>query len=142
MSMSKRKTFCRRKNTCKKKMQSKKIVNKKSKTNLHSNIPSFIGNRQTGIGKTIVTESILQSGRHVHTTIHSSILGFMCQPHFIFQRPTMYARVSDLVHDNVYIPCSIISKEKTLDWWKATGDVVAQNNLKQKWVAQGSCFQN
>ena len=113
-------------------------MKKKNKTNLYSNIPSFIGNRQTGIGKSFVTESIQQSGRHVHTTIYSSILGFICQPHFIFQRPTMYARVSDGVHDNVYIQCSGISKEKTLDWWKATDDVVAQNNLKQKWTAQGS----
>lgn len=140
MTMSKQKIFYKKKNKCKKKLQSKKPAKINIK-NIWSKIPKFIGNRTTGLGKIFVTESIQQSGKYVCTTIYGPILEFICQPHFIFQDMVMYARVSNGKHENVFIPCSSISKEKTCDWWNASDDVTrhAQIQLKQKWDKQGSC---
>ena len=144
MSMSKQKIFYKKKNKCKRKMQSKN-TKRKNIRNKWSKIPKFIGNTKTGLNKIFVTESIQQSGRYVCTTIYGPILGFICQPHFIFQYMVMYARVSDDKHENVLIPCSCISKEKTCEWWNASGNITlhncttAQIQLKQKWDKQGSC---
>ncbi len=133
MGMSKRKVFCRGKNTCKpRNAAGKRRIPKKHPW---SSIPSFIG-----IGKTFVTESIQQSGKYVFTEIQGAILGFRREPHFIFQHIVMYARVAgDRQGDYVHVPCSMISKEKTLDWWKAAGDAAAQMRLTQKWAKQGTC---
>lgn len=139
MSMSKQKIFYKKKNKCKKRGNPKKSKNTTRRKNTQSKIPKFIGNTKTGVGKLFVTESIQQSGKYVCTTVYGPILGFLCKPHFIFQYMVMYARVSDGKCENIFIPCSSISKEKTCDWWNASGDVTAQIQLKQKWDKQGSC---